>query len=147
MSTIASPIRPQPNYVYYAEASQPLLQAEGIAHSPDDYVYIENEDVNKPPPFVSKEKIDGWLKKYAKQYSVSYEEMKRVMLCESTGKIDAIGDNGKAYGLFQFWENTFNLFSKEMGESLEYKNPEDQVKLASWAFSKGKQPHWSCWKR
>ena len=72
--------------------------------------------------------------------------MSRVMACESSGKIDAVGDNGRAYGLFQFWENTFKLFAKDMGEKLEWKNPEHQIKLASWAFSKGKQTHWTCWK-
>ena len=93
------------------------------------------------------EDISGLIKKYSAQYAVSYDEMTRVMMCESTGKADAVGDNGLAFGLFQFHENTFNLFSKELGEKLDWKNSEHQIKLASWSFANGKQRHWTCYKK
>ena len=91
--------------------------------------------------------IKDLIKRYSAQYAVSPDEMTRVMMCESSGKADAIGDNGLAFGLFQFHENTFNLFSKEIGEKLDWKNPEHQIKLASWSFANGKQGHWTCYRK
>lgn len=55
------------------------------------------------------------------------------------------GDSGKAKGVMQFHEETFNRFKKESGLSdLDYYNNDDQIMLAAWAFSKGYQYHWTC---
>ena len=167
---VTAPVLQAKPYTYYAiaEAQEPYLRAEGIPMMPEGYslppsiiaseefkgentAYNDFDPLNSPGATTTLKNeeilwIDGLLKHYSAQYAVSYEEMRRVMMCESNGKIDAVGDKDKAYGLFQFWENTFNLFAKDLGEKLEWKNPEHQIKLASWAFSKGKQTHWTCWK-
>lgn len=74
------------------------------------------------------------------------------MQCESHGDDEAIGDHGKAYGLMQFHEDTFNwmkglaIKKGEPFENLSYKDPESQIKLAAWAFANGFAKHWSCYK-
>jgi len=108
--------------------------------SPDPIIYekpaVQDESIN----------IEALLKKYSEQYAVSYEEMKRVMMCESGGKVDVVGDGGNAYGLFQFWEGTFYYIASRTGEDLDWKNPEHQIKVACYGFAHGFQPHWTCWK-
>ena len=85
---------------------------------------------------------------YAKQYEVEPAILVEVSRCESNFKHDVYGDRGKAYGIMQFWENTFNQFKKEANlEHLEYKNLKDQAQLAAWAFSKGYQNHWTCYRK
>lgn len=137
--------KPYAYHINIAEAktsslASSALAVEAIPHPPE-----KSPQLNPERETLGVEAIKGLIKYYSALYAVSYEEMSRVMACESSGKIDAVGDNGRAYGLFQFWENTFNLFAKDLGEKLEWKNPEHQIKLASWAFSKGKQTHWTCW--
>lgn len=153
--------------VNIAQARQePYLRAGGIIDMPERYSFprskivqdkengekVEQDDFDPQSSpeatperkMLGVEKIKDLIRQYSTQYAVSYEEMRRVMMCESQGNPNAVGDNGRAYGLFQFWENTFNLFAKDLGEKLEWKNPEHQIKLASWAFSVGKQTHWTC---
>ena len=85
------------------------------------------------------------LWQFAKQYGSSYVQMEKVISCESGWKTTAVGDGGKAYGLGQFHQPTFLMWEKEIGLDLEYKSPEDQLQLMSYAFSKGYQRHWTCW--
>ncbi|KKQ97138.1 MAG: hypothetical protein UT24_C0052G0009 [Candidatus Woesebacteria bacterium GW2011_GWB1_39_12] len=167
---IASPASPNsPNFVYIAEAKTKSLASSVLAVDKIPETILsdkitqekkEGDNVNKDEEgweslallnSVRKndnvEEIKDLIKQYSAQYAVSPEEMTRVMMCESSGKADAIGDNGLAFGLFQFHENTFNLFSKELGEKLDWKNPEHQIKLASWSFANGKQGHWTCYKK
>ena len=154
------------NYVYIAHAqtaslASSLLAVSEIPHPPlkslaleenseeveqDDFDIQSSSGAITERETLGVEAIKDLIRQYSALYAVSYEEMRRVMMCESSGKIDAVGDNGKAFGLFQFHENTFKMFAKDLGEKLEWKNPEHQIKLASFAFSKGKQTHWTCWK-
>ena len=50
---------------------------------------------------------------------------------ESNGNPEAIGDNGKAYGILQFWQSTFNFYAEKYGLDLDYNSAEDQIILAS----------------
>jgi len=124
------------------------LAAEIVPFQEEGYMLEPKEEKEETisDKILGEKEIQNLILHYSAQYAVSAEEMTRVMMCESSGKADAIGDNGLAFGLFQFHENTFNLFSKELGEKLDWKNPEHQIKLASWSFANGKQRHWTCWK-
>lgn len=74
------------------------------------------------------------------------------MECESNGLDTAIGDHGLAYGPMQFHADTFAWMKDtaikqgEPFQNLSYKNPEDQLTLGAWAFSKGMESNWSCYK-
>ena len=69
-----------------------------------------------------------------------------VGICESDLRHKGVwGDNFKAYGIFQFWEKTFNWMSKQSsGSVLDWKSFEDQVDVAIWAFKNGYRSHWTC---
>lgn len=84
---------------------------------------------------------------YADMYGVKKEVALKVAACESEYKTTALGDNGKAYGVFQFHKPTFTEFAKKFGDdSLEYKNVEHSIELAMWAISQGKGAHWTCYR-
>lgn len=88
-----------------------------------------------------------WIKIQSKHYGISAERLKKVIKCESGYNSYAIGDGGKAYGLLQFHEPTFNSFKKKSGLAVEYKNPKDQITLAAWSWTNGYQSHWTCYKK
>lgn len=94
-----------------------------------------------------KEQIVLYIKQMAVKYKVDENMLIKVANCESQLNINAIGDKGKAFGLYQFWLNTFNLFMKEARFDFDYKNWRHQSELAAWAFSKGYGYHWVCAKR
>lgn len=70
-----------------------------------------------------------------------------VAKCESGFKTDIVGDQGLAYGVFQFHRGTFDDFSEEAGVELDYKNPDHAIDLFMWAIKNGKGSHWTCYKR
>lgn len=80
---------------------------------------------------------------YSNQFGVDFDTFYSVILCESGGDTNNIGDKGLAIGVLQFHESTFNAMSKEYGEVLDYHSANDQIKLGSWAFSKGYDSHWT----
>lgn len=90
-----------------------------------------------------------YLTEYANQYGVSSKVLYNVIQCESGWNETAKGDGTKgvylAFGLAQFHEPTFKRYAKEMGEELDYKNPQHQIKVMAFAFSKGYQSAWTCW--
>lgn len=77
-------------------------------------------------------------------------ETSQLIQCESGNRHDEVwGDNNKAYGLFQFWEGTFNDFVKEANMEdmkMDWKSPEHQFRVWKWAYYNGKLNHWSCYK-
>lgn len=82
---------------------------------------------------------------YAKVYGVDPDFALAIAKCESELKTTAVGDGGRARGVFQFHKPTFEMFAKKMGQpDLDYKNTEDNVNVAMWAFAHDKQSHWSC---
>lgn len=66
---------------------------------------------------------------------------------ESSHNPEAVGDRGKAYGILQFWESTFDFFSEKYGLSLEYTDPEAQRILAEYMLQSDFNNilHWSVW--
>ena len=86
--------------------------------------------------------------KYAIQYGVNQTIFKKVMYCESGGKPAPKGhnDGGRAYGIMQFHRPTFDSYSKKLGEKLDYKSYNDQIKLAAYMFSIGEANHWTAYR-
>lgn len=83
---------------------------------------------------------------YSSQFQVSQTKMLRVMNCESGGSMNPPGSNdgGRAKGLYQYHQPTWDAFSKEFGKQLDRNSAHDQVMLTAWAFSKGYDYHWTC---
>lgn len=86
------------------------------------------------------------IQKYSNIYAVSAETLTKVMMCESNLDNSKIGDNGLAIGIAQFHQPTFDNFSKQLGEDLDIKNEEHQIKLMAYAFSKGDANHWTAYR-
>jgi len=82
----------------------------------------------------------------ARAQNVEPEILIAVAKCESNLKHEGIyGDGGRAYGLMQFHEPTFEMFKAQAKmPELEYKNRSDQITLAAWAFAHGLSSHWTC---
>ena len=83
---------------------------------------------------------------FAQIYGANEELLQKVAYCESRYNYLARGDGGYAVGIFQFHQPTWDSFSRDFGEELNIQSSYDQAKLASWAFSKGLQSHWTCTK-
>lgn len=94
-----------------------------------------------------KECIIALIEKYSKEFDYSPKMAKAIAYCESNYKETAVGDKGKAYGIYQFHKPTFKMFAKQKGEELDYYNTEDNIKLAIWALANDKEHHWSCYKK
>jgi len=64
----------------------------------------------------------------------------KISYCESNHK-DEVHDGGYGKGVTGIHKRTFNLwlinYKKETGETLNYDSSYDQLKMMSWAFSKG----------
>lgn len=92
----------------------------------------------------------GQIAYYAAIFNVKETDMMKVMVCESSENTKAVGDSGKAYGLYQYHQPTWNAFASKYrkqfgGDLLQRDNPKDQVELTAWAFKQGYQNHWTCW--
>lgn len=74
---------------------------------------------------------------FAVQYNQDPNLLKKIASCESGFTKDKVGDKGLAFSVFQFHKPTFDRWSKEMGQELDYGNYIDHVRLAAWAFSRG----------
>lgn len=86
-----------------------------------------------PPPT-----LQQTAQMYASQYDVSFPLMNCVITAESKWNPLAVGDHGLANNIVQFHKATFDRWSGEMGESLNYNSSSDQLLVMSYAFSKGK---------
>lgn len=76
-------------------------------------------------------------------YSALYDQdpalMRKVAECESKYNTTILGDGGRAFSVFQFHKGTFERWSKERGEPLDYKSYHDHIKLAVWSFAQGEK--------
>ena len=137
-------------------ATSLLITPIGSLKSENKAVIIPPEDV-----VVTACQVDGksrdcvveLITKYAKLYDVPQKLALDIASCESGLKIDAKGDGGRAYGIYQFHKQTFKEFSvkyyktEELADILDYHDTEDNIKLAMWALSNNKGYHWSCYRK
>ena len=118
------------------------------------YIATNLIPIAKAADFSLREEIEMWHDLIANRFGVSSRETKEVNQCESQWNdfpekaITIPGDKGKAYGIAQFHEKTFNLWRRESKmPQLEYKSWKDQLTLQGWAFSKGTKykNDWTCY--
>jgi hypothetical protein len=89
--------------------------------------------------------ISHVINKWAKHYKVSTALAHCIAFKESSYRTDAIGDGGKALGLFQWHKPSWEFMRAKMGESTEDKRdcPEEATKTAMYAISKGYLRWWT----
>lgn len=107
----------------------------------------ENIEADKLPPIPTD--VKGMIVYFAKQNSIKDNELLVVAKCESTFNQSAIGDHGKARGIFQYHKPTFDRFSELMGQDLDYYSAHDQAKLTAFVFAQYPQykSHWTCFSK
>jgi hypothetical protein len=71
-----------------------------------------------------------------------------IIACESGGRHERVwGDKGKAYGIAQFWEETFYWMAEMANlENPNWKSKEQQITLLGWALENGLGNHWTCYR-
>lgn len=68
-----------------------------------------------------------------------------LILCESSWNKNAVGDNGKSFGLGQFQQETFDWLKKKAKmNNLQWKDAYDQIILLIWAVENNYTDLWSC---
>jgi len=76
----------------------------------------------------------------AMQFGQDPTLISKIMMCESGG-IVASHDGGRGVNVTGIHDNTFNYwlpkYEKDTGETLDITSTYDQLKMMSWAFSKG----------
>ena len=90
------------------------------------------------------ERIVYWAGFYGANPNLLFD----VAFCESRLRPDAWNKSdpkGGAKSVFQFLQPTFDAFSKEMKFKGDVWNPDDNIRVAAWAFANGKEKHWSCY--
>ena len=71
-----------------------------------------------------------------------------IIECESSGRYDAVGDDGISVGIAQFQESTFNEMKKKAKmPRLRWKNPVHQMRLMIWMIEHGYGDRWTCYRK
>lgn len=123
-----------------------VLLLPGLARTEQIHAPIVADEVQAEEPEVPLSPVE-YADKYTTQYGVDPVIFKKVMWCESSNNPNAVGDGGRARNVMQFHKPTFEYFSSMLGEELDYNSYKDQIKLAAYMFSIGKQGHWTCYNK
>lgn len=83
--------------------------------------------------------LDALITEDATKYGVSHVELYNTIKCESDFVVDAIGDNGLAYGLSQIRIDYHPDISLEQAD-----NPAYAIDYMAHEFSYGNEREWSC---
>jgi hypothetical protein len=76
------------------------------------------------------------------KYGADADVMIKVANCESGIRHDVFGDNGKAFGIYQYWKGTFKQYCEG-----SYYSAKDQIDCAVRMINEGQGSHWSCYRR
>ena len=76
---------------------------------------------------------------YSALYGQDPALLRKVAECESKYDTKIYGDGGRAFSVYQFHKGTFENWSKERGEVLDYNSYQDHIKLAAWSFAQGEE--------
>lgn len=69
----------------------------------------------------------------------------KIVICESSGRNDAVGDDGISRGLSQFRKETFYEFAHMAGyKNARWDNAVDQWNLLIWGLKHGYAKRWTC---
>lgn len=101
---------------------------------------VEEEIVKQPSELTLTESID----KFSAEYNIPRAWLVNLAKCESSFGTRLVGDNGNAYGPYQYWTRTWNYFEQLSGMNLNRNSQYDQTRLTAWALANGYGSHWSC---
>lgn len=101
---------------------------------------VEEATVKQPEEYT----LDEAINKFSSEYNIPRQWLVNLAKCESSYGIRLVGDNGNAYGPFQYWNRTWNYFEDLSNMNLNRNSMYDQTRLTAWALSNGYGGHWSC---
>lgn len=90
--------------------------------------------------------IEQQITYFSELYGADTDIVEKVIQCESRGKVDAVGDNGRSIGIAQFQKPTFKMLSDKLGEELDFNSSHDQIKLLSWSIANGYGKNWTAYR-
>lgn len=86
------------------------------------------------------ETVDEIIKEVAPLFKQDPKLISKITFCESSHRVQS-HDGGRAFNITGIHDTTFNYwlkqYEKEMNETLDLHSTYDQIKITSWAFSKG----------
>ena len=85
--------------------------------------------------------IAGYIQEYAAQYGVSASLLNRVILCESGGDKNAIGDHNTSFGLVQIHLPDHPKITKDKAF-----DPDFSIRYLARKISQGKGSMWTCFR-
>lgn len=91
----------------------------------------------------SSQEINGYVDRFASQYSVDPNVLRHIAVCESG--FNSLAQNGPYAGLYQFSEGSWANYRKQIGESVAPDlrfNAEESVQTAAYVISVGKSSIW-----
>lgn len=103
------------------------------------------DEIEVPQPQVVQEKpvyetVDDIIKYVAPKFGQDPKLISKISYCESKHRVIS-HDGGRAVNVTGIHNTTFDLwlktYEKEQGETLDRESTYDQIKMMSWAFSKG----------
>lgn len=98
-------------------------------------------------PEATSTSVEGMISFYAEKYEVSSSTMYATLKCESNFRSDAIGDQGRSFGIAQFFLPAGNktedgqVITKEMAQ-----NNEIAISTMAYYFKIGHARKWTCWR-
>jgi len=113
---------------YYKPFMEPI---GAITFSAETSLINENSYLNRNIPNIPYVYVNGTL-------------IDCLIFYESSGRVDAIGDNGKSKGILQFQVPTYKHFCiDKYGLPDDMMNPENQKRCSDYMISDGLSFHWS----
>lgn len=89
--------------------------------------------------------IEAIITNAAVEFGVDPDDMIRVARCESSLRVDAVGDNGAAVGLFQFHTFRWWLNAPTLGYHDDLRaDTVAAARAAAYAFAHGQASAWTC---
>lgn len=89
--------------------------------------------------------MDALFTKYAQEYKVDREQLKRIAVCESKLNINALNKAHGYGGLYQFsvatWKSYRKMISQDVNPDLRF-DPEEAIETAAWMLSTGRATAW-----
>ena len=121
----------------------PILFNSGEVKKESELIPKESDLVAERMPVMAKQEfktVDEIINEVAPKFGQDPKLISKITFCESSHKVQS-HDGGRAYNITGIHNTTFNYwlkqYEKEMNETLDINSTYDQIKIMSWAFSKG----------
>jgi hypothetical protein len=96
-------------------------------------------------PIINESAINRAIATTKAKYGLD-DSFRATLFCESGLRTDVFSRGKISYGIAQFRLTTWQMFNKIKKTDMDYENPFDQIDMMGWAFNKGYQKHWDCYR-